>query len=137
MLTIVNVLGVRRAATINNILTLGKLVPLALFVIVGAFFVDPRRFAVAAPPTAAALSGAVLVAVYAFSGFEVLGVPSGEIDDPARTIPFALLAGLARRGDDLRRASRWWPSGRCPGWPPRRDHSPMRRSRCSAAQVRR
>ena len=94
-LAIVNVLGVRRAATINNILTLGKLVPLALFVIVGAFYVNPARFAVATPPTAAALAGAVLVAVYAFSGFEVLGVPSGEIEDPARTIPFALLAGLA------------------------------------------
>jgi basic amino acid/polyamine antiporter, APA family len=94
-LTIVNVLGVRRAATINNILTLGKLVPLALFVIVGAFFVDGSRFALEGTPTGTALSGAVLVAVYAFSGFEVLGVPSGEIDDPARTIPFALLAGLA------------------------------------------
>lgn len=94
-LTIVNVLGVRRAATINNILTLGKLVPLALFVVVGAFFVDPSRFAIASAPTAVALSGAVLVAVYAFSGFEVLGVPSGEIRDPARTIPFALLTGLA------------------------------------------
>ena len=94
-LAIINVLGVRRAATINNVLTLGKLVPLALFVVVGAFFVDTARFAVTGAPTAAALSGAVLVAVYAFSGFEVLGVPSGEIEEPARTIPFALLAGLA------------------------------------------
>lgn len=93
-LAVVNVLGVRRAATINNVLTLGKLVPLALFVLVGAFFVDPGRFALAGAPAAAALSGAVLVAVYAFSGFEVLGVPSGEIEDPAKTIPFALLAGL-------------------------------------------
>jgi amino acid transporter len=95
VLTLVNVLGVRRAATINNILTLAKLVPLALFVIVGAFYLDPSRFSVTAAPSAAALSGAVLVAVYAFSGFEVLGVPSGEVEDPARTIPFALLAGLA------------------------------------------
>ena len=94
-LTVINVLGVRRAATINNILTLGKLIPLALFVIVGAFFVETSRFALMGPPTTVALSGAVLVAVYAFSGFEVLGVPSGEIADPARTIPFALLAGLA------------------------------------------
>ncbi len=94
-LTIANVLGVRRAATINNVLTVGKLVPLGLFVIVGAFFVDTSRFALEAMPTGAALSGAVLVAVYAFSGFEVLGVPGGEIDDPARTVPFALLAGLA------------------------------------------
>ncbi len=94
-LTVVNVIGVRRAAVINNVLTLAKLVPLGLFVIVGAFYIDGSRFALAAPPGAIALSGAVLVAVYAFSGFEVLGVPSGEIDDPARTIPFALLAGLA------------------------------------------
>jgi len=94
VLTVVNVLGVRRAATINNILTLAKLLPLALFVIVGALYVESARFVGAVPPTAAALSGAVLVAVYAFSGFEVLGVPSGEIDNPARTIPFALLAGL-------------------------------------------
>jgi amino acid transporter len=94
-LTLVNVLGVRRAATINNILTLAKLVPLALFVVVGLFYLDTSRFAVDSAPSAVALSGAVLVAVYAFSGFEVLGVPSGEIDDPARTIPFALLAGLA------------------------------------------
>ena len=94
-LTVVNVIGVRRAATINNVLTLGKLVPLALFVIVGAFFVETSRFALTTPTTVTALSGAVLVAVYAFSGFEVLGVPSGEISDPARTIPFALLAGLA------------------------------------------
>ncbi len=94
-LTVVNVLGVRRAATINNILTLAKLLPLALFVIVGALLHRVRpASSVQSPPTAAALSGAVLVAVYAFSGFEVLGVPSGEIEDPARTIPFALLAGL-------------------------------------------
>ena len=95
LLTVVNVLGVRRAATINNILTLAKLVPLALFVLVGALYVDTGRFVVPVPPSAAALSGAVLIAVYAFSGFEVLGVPSGEIDNPAQTIPFALLAGLA------------------------------------------
>lgn len=94
-LTVVNVLGVRRAATINNVLTLAKLVPLALFVVVGAFYVDTSRFVMDTAPSAVALSGAVLVAVYAFSGFEVLGVPSGEIDDPARTVPFALLAGLA------------------------------------------
>jgi amino acid transporter len=94
-LAVVNVLGVRRAALVNNILALGKLVPLVLFVVVGARFVDTARFAFAGASTAAAFSGAVLVAVYAFSGFEVLGVPSGEIRDPERTIPFALLAGLA------------------------------------------
>lgn len=93
-LALVNVLGVRRAAVINNVLTLGKLLPLVLFIVVGARFIDTARFTLAGPPTAVALSGAVLIAIYAFSGFEVLGVPSGEIQDPERTIPFALLTGL-------------------------------------------
>ena len=94
-LTVVNVLGVRRAATVNNVLTVAKLIPLALFVLVGAFYVDGARLVPATVPTFAALSGAVLLAIYAFTGFEVLGVPSSEVTDPARTIPFALLTGLA------------------------------------------
>ncbi len=102
-LTVVNVLGVRRAATINNILTLGKLIPLALFVVVGAFFVETSRFALTNPPTAVALSGAVLVAVYAFSGFEVLGVPSGEIADPAQDGPVRAPGRACCRGGGLRR----------------------------------
>ena len=94
-LTIVNILGVRRAATLNNVLTAGKMIPLALFVVVGLFHVDRALLVPQAVPTAAALSGAVLLAIYAFTGFEVLGVPGGEVRDPARTIPFALLTGLA------------------------------------------
>ena len=94
-LTAVNVLGVRRAAAVNNALTLAKLIPLALFVLVGVFFLDGTRLVPTTMPTASALSGAVLLAIYAFSGFEVLGVPGGEVRDPSRTIPFALLAGLA------------------------------------------
>jgi len=95
ILTAINILGVRRAAAVNNILTLGKLIPLALFVLVGIFFVDAALLVPASLPTVGALSSAVFLAIYAFSGFEVLGVPSGEVRDPARTIPFALLAGLA------------------------------------------
>jgi basic amino acid/polyamine antiporter, APA family len=94
LLTTVNILGVRRAATVNNLLTLAKLVPLALFVLVGLFYIDGSLLVPPGPPTAAAISGGVLLAIYAFSGFEVLGVPSGEVRDPSRTIPFALLAGL-------------------------------------------
>ena len=94
VLTAVNVLGVRRAGTVNNFFTAAKLVPLALFVLVGLFYVDPALLMPTATPGAPALASAVLLAIYAFSGFEVLGVPSGEVRDPDRTVPFALLAGL-------------------------------------------
>ncbi len=94
-LTTVNILGVRRAGTVNNVFTLAKLIPLALFILVGCFFIDWAQLAPATVPTPGALSGAVLLAIYAFSGFEVLGVPSGEVREPERTVPFSLLAGLA------------------------------------------
>ena len=94
LLSVVNIRGVRRAATVNNLLTVAKLLPLAIFVLVGVFFINPAALAPATVPPAPALAGAVLLAIYAFSGFEVLGVPSGEVRDPDRTVPFALLAGL-------------------------------------------
>jgi len=93
-LTVVNILGVRRAAGVNNLLTLAKLVPLGLFVLLGLFHVDASLLVPTSAPSPTALAGAVLLAIYAFSGFEVLGVPSGEAQDPDRTVPFALLAGL-------------------------------------------
>ena len=74
--------------------------------------------------------------MYAFSGFEVLGVPSGEIDDPARTIPFALLAGLAVVAM-IYVGVQVVAIGTLPGLASPRDHSPMRQRRCSVAQGRR
>lgn len=93
-LTATNIRGVRRAAVVNNLLTLAKLVPLALFVLLGLFRVDTALLVPTEAPGPAALAGAVLLAIYAYSGFEVLGVPSGEARDPERSVPFALLAGL-------------------------------------------
>lgn len=94
-LSAANLVGVRRAGTVNNLFTVAKLVPLALFVGIGLFYIEPARLAPTAAPATAAFASAVLLAIYAFSGFEVLGVPSGEVRDPDRTVPFALLAGLS------------------------------------------
>jgi amino acid transporter len=94
VLTAVNIVGIQRAAVVNNILTAAKLIPLALFVLVGLFFVDTSLLTAADTPAPGALATAVLLGIYAFSGFEVLGVPGGEVREPERTIPFALLAGL-------------------------------------------
>jgi amino acid transporter len=91
LLTAINILGVRRAGTVNNIVTLAKLVPLALFVAVGLFFVDGARLVPAAVPAPAALSSAVLLAIYAFSGFEVLGAMLSTLG-----VAHAILLGAGR-----------------------------------------
>ena len=94
-LTIVNIIGVRDAAVLSNVMTAAKLVPLTLFVVAGCFFLDPARFATGPLPTFSDFSVSVLLLVYAFTGFEMTAIPGGEQRDPTRDLPRALLLSLA------------------------------------------
>ena len=94
-LTIVNLRGVRQATTLNNVFTAGKLLPLLLLVVGGSFFIDPAAYSAAGPATYAGFSSAVLLLVFAFTGFENVGIPAGEARDPRRDLPFALIVGTA------------------------------------------
>ena len=91
----VNIRGVRTAAIVANVFTIGKLVPLVLFVAVGLFFVEPARYVPGSTPDAATFSTAMLLLVFAFTGFETATVPAGEIRDPRRALPFAILSAMA------------------------------------------
>lgn len=94
-LTVLNVRGVRGSTIFNDVFTITKLGPLLLFVAVGAFFMEPANLSFGPPPSAARFSGAVLLLVFAFSGFEMAVIPAGEQKDPRRHAPFALLTGVA------------------------------------------
>lgn len=94
-LAILNIRGVRVAADASNVLAIGKLAPLAVFVIAGLFFVDPSRLASAAVPGYHSFSQAVMLLVYAFTGFEMAVIPAGEVRNPQRNLPVALLIGMA------------------------------------------
>src|SRR5436190_8671537 len=50
-LTLLNVLGVRQAAIASNIFTIGKLVPILIFIAVGLFFLNPKAYALGARPS--------------------------------------------------------------------------------------
>jgi len=95
LIAAVNVRGVRPAALVTNLFTVGKLVPLGLFVIVGLFFIEPARFVPRATPGAADFSSAMLLLVFAFTGFETATVPAGEVREPRRNLPFAILTAMA------------------------------------------
>jgi basic amino acid/polyamine antiporter, APA family len=94
-LTAINLVGVRRAAGAASALTIGKLIPLLLFVVVGLFFVVPHRFANAALPSAGSFTQAVLLLIFAFGGFEASVIIAGESGNPRRDMPLALLVSLA------------------------------------------
>jgi len=94
-LTLVNLIGVRRAAMTSNLFTIGKLVPLLLFVGLGLFFIHPANYSFAARPELGAFSQSVLLLVYAFSGFEMAAIPAGEVRDPQRNLPMAIITAIA------------------------------------------
>jgi amino acid transporter len=93
-LTAINVVGVRNAALFSDVFTIGKLIPLALFITAGVFFLEPGSFSAQALPALSSFSQSVLLLVYAFTGFEMAIIPAGETRDPQRNLPFALLTSL-------------------------------------------
>ncbi|HEV8591249.1 MAG TPA: APC family permease [Pyrinomonadaceae bacterium] len=95
VLVAVNLIGVRESAMATNIFTIGKLLPLFLFVVAGALFVQPRNFHFEAVPGYSDFSTSVLLLIYAFVGFEAAVVLSGETKDPQRNVPFGTLTALA------------------------------------------
>src|SRR5262245_30691668 len=94
-MTAVNIIGVRNAALFSDVFTIGKLIPLALFICAGLFFLDPGNFSPAPAPAFSSFSKSTLLLVYAFTGFEMAIIPAGEARDPQRNLPFAILTSLA------------------------------------------
>ncbi len=93
-LTLLNLLGVRRATVTSTVFTVGKLIPLLLFIAVGLFFVSRTSYSFAALPVYGDFSQAVFIVAFAFMGFEVGGIPAGETNEPRRHVPFALLTAI-------------------------------------------
>lgn len=95
LLTWINCIGVRAASRFIAVATAVKLVPLALFVCVGAFFIDPSKLGAGAAPGVEGVGRAIILSLFAFQGMETALGASGEVRDPARTLPRALIGAMA------------------------------------------
>jgi len=86
-LVFINVRGVREGAGAVTVVTIAKLLPILLFVCVGIFFIHPANIGWSGWPGSKALGDSVVVLMFAFVGIEVALIPSGEVKNPARTVP--------------------------------------------------
>lgn len=97
----VNYFGIKRAARINDVLTIVKLFPLLLIIGLGLFLgiKNPAQaFLIFNPMTPVdwgALGPTIVIIFWAYVGFEVATIPSGEIKNPKKTIPKAIIIGMA------------------------------------------
>ena len=94
VLAAANVRGVAGVTRFNAVATVAKLLPLVLLVVVGFATMRWSNLAWTEPPPAAAVSRASVLLVFAFLGVESALVPSGEVRDPARTVPRAIFAAM-------------------------------------------
>jgi basic amino acid/polyamine antiporter, APA family len=92
--TIVNLRGAQLASRLNTVATVAKLVPLLLLAFAGVFFIDTSNLAVADAPAAAAVARTSLILIFAFAGIEGALAPSGEVQNPARTVPRAIALAM-------------------------------------------
>lgn len=94
-LAVLNILGVRGANRFNAAMTIAKLLPLALLIVVGAFAVHAANLAWTQAPELPAVGRASTLLLFAFLGVETALVPGGEVRDPARTVPRAIFLAMA------------------------------------------
>lgn len=94
-LATVNVRGVKPGVGLVEVVTVAKLLPLLLLVVSGIWFVNPVYLHWPGLPAVPAIGKTAIVLIFAFIGLEVALVPSGEVRDPARTVPRALFSALA------------------------------------------
>lgn len=93
-LTAINIVGVKQSSWVVNFLTVGKLVPLAMFIVVGIWFIDPARWAAMPAVSPQQFGAAALLLIFAYGGYEVTGVLAGEAANPKRDVPFAFVMTL-------------------------------------------
>jgi basic amino acid/polyamine antiporter, APA family len=96
LLAAIHYVGVRYGAASIYVFTFGKLVPLIGFIILALVFwrTNPLPGSFTLPGADAQWIDAALFMLFAYAGFENLGVPAGEYRNPKRHLPFALLTGI-------------------------------------------
>ncbi len=92
--------GTKAAGRTNDVLTLAKLTPLLLLVLVGAIYLGTHVSATVANFTPFAPLGfgqfftALVVIFWAYAGFEFGVIPSDNVENPQKTIPKAMVLGM-------------------------------------------
>jgi APA family basic amino acid/polyamine antiporter len=96
LLTAVNLKGVAQAASVQLVMTILKLIPLVVIIAVGVIAGSPDNIPPFNPselPVGKALAATALLTMWAFLGLECAVIPAGDVVDPKRTMPRAVVTG--------------------------------------------
>jgi basic amino acid/polyamine antiporter, APA family len=94
-ITFINALGTKYGGNLQSVFTAAKLVPIALITVMGLLYSSNGQI-VAEPAITggAGLGAAILATLWAYDGWIAVGYVAGEMKDPGRTLPRAIVGGL-------------------------------------------
>lgn len=90
-LTYVNYIGVKASVLTMSVITIFKIVPILLLIVLGLQHVSGDTLFPATMPTIEDVGGTTLLLIYAYVGFESVSIVSGESKDPTRSVPNAMV----------------------------------------------
>lgn len=95
-LGVVNSLGTRYGGIIQNVSTVAKLIPIFAIAIFGIILGDQPVLNVSSGSSTAAISmgAAILATLWAYDGWMNVGFMAGEMKDPSKTLPKAIITGI-------------------------------------------
>jgi len=103
LLTAVNIRGVKNAGILNNVITAAKIAGILLLIVAGIFYTMNHSSPVQEENTLNPLSGAALFsgffgallsALWAYDGWANITFVTGELKNPQRNLPFAIIGGV-------------------------------------------
>ncbi|MDG1707149.1 MAG: APC family permease, partial [Emcibacteraceae bacterium] len=93
-LTLINVMGVKKTMQALNVMTVVKILPVVLLILLAVPHITPAGIWPSELPSYGQVDGLVLLVLYAFVGFEGALVTAGETKNPKKNIPRALMVGI-------------------------------------------
>ncbi|HVM49466.1 MAG TPA: amino acid permease [Candidatus Acidoferrum sp.] len=94
LITWILVRGIKESAGFNSAMVILKLVIIAFFVVVGAFYVKPANWTPFAPNGFAGISSAAAIIFFAYIGFDAVSTAAEETRNPKRDVPIGIMGSL-------------------------------------------
>jgi APA family basic amino acid/polyamine antiporter len=94
LITWLLVIGIKESAQVNNGMVILKLAVLALFVGVGAFYVDPKNWTPFAPNGWRGIHQGAAIVFFAYIGFDAISTAAEECKNPQRNMPIGIMGSL-------------------------------------------
>lgn len=98
VMTVVLIIGIKESATFNNWMVVLKILVILFFIAVGVFLIKPSNWTTInggfAPNGFKGISAAAAIIFFAYIGFDAVSTAAEETKNPAKDMPFGIIASL-------------------------------------------